>query len=88
MSSSTKSLTEGPLAKQILLVSLQLVLGSSVYSRDIDAAAAQNPDGSIGVSIVSYTDAPKQIAIRLKGQICQTTIQGKGLFTVLFTDGQ
>ena len=63
-------------------------LGSSVYSRDIDAAAAQNPDGSIGVSIVSYTDATKQIAIRLKGQICQTTIQGKGLFTVLFTDGQ
>lgn len=63
-------------------------LGSSVYSRDIDAAAAQNPDGSIGVSIVSYTDASKQIAIRLKGQICQTTIQGKGLFTVLFTDGQ
>lgn len=59
-------------------------LGSTSYTRDLDAAAVKNPNGSIGLLLLNYTEEPKNIAVRFNGQICQTTLPGRGLSTLLF----
>lgn len=59
-------------------------IGSSVYGRDVNAAAVKNPDGSIGVVVLNHTEKEITVNLRMNGTLTEAAIPGESLSAVVF----
>lgn len=61
-------------------------VGSSVYGRDLDAAAVRNPDGSIGVVILNHSGQEIAVNLRVGGSLTEVVLPGESLSAVTITN--
>ena len=64
-----------------------VVLGTSTYSRDIEAVSARNADGSIGVVLLNQAERDIPVNIRMGGLlVADVPLPARTLSTLVFTE--
>lgn len=58
-------------------------IGSSVYSKEVEATAVRNPDGSFGVLLLNQEDLDLTIYIRVNGYIIEAVLPAHTMNTVI-----
>lgn len=62
-----------------------VILGASTYSRDVEAAAALNPDGGIGLVLLNQANRDIEVNIRMNGMLVpDVPLPAHTLSTMLF----
>ena len=56
-----------------------VVIGSSSYCRDIEAAAVRRPDGSYGALVLNHSDRDLKIGMRYSGKVAEFTVPAFGM---------
>ncbi len=62
-------------------------IGKSVFSRDVEAAACRNPDGSIGVLLLNRAGEDQAVNLRMGGRILRDVALPTGTLTTVVIDG-
>lgn len=63
-----------------------VLIGCTVYSTDVEAAAVKNEDGSIGVVILNRTGDSIDVNLRMNGKLIETALPGNSLNAVRISD--
>lgn len=61
-------------------------IGSCVYSPKVEAVAAQNPDGTVGVILLNTHNMDLTVNIRISGYVTEVNLPAKSLSSVIFSE--
>lgn len=57
-------------------------IGCSLFSREVEAAAVKNTNGSIGILLLNQTDAEQRVNVRVSGYVAQAVLAPQALSSI------